>query len=100
LAKFDINSYARRGAQIRISELTDELESIYTAFPDLRSGRPGRRGGRRPQNAVGTTGTGGATTGGATAGRRRRRGMTAAQRKAVSARMKRYWADRRKGKEK
>jgi hypothetical protein len=95
LAKFDINSYARRGAQIRISELTDELESIYMAFPDLRAGRPGRRGGRRPQNAVGTTGTGGAT-----AGRRRRRGMSAAQRKAVSARMKRYWADRRKGKEK
>ena len=92
MAKFDINSYARRGAQIRISELTDELESIYTAFPDLRAGR---RGGRRPQNAVGTTGTGGAT-----AGRRRRRGMSAAQRKAVSARMKRYWADRRKGKEK
>jgi hypothetical protein len=38
------------------------------------------------------------TTAGQTIGRRRRRRMTLAQRKAVSERMRRYWAERRKAK--
>ena len=86
MAKFDINSYARRGAEVRLAELNQELAAIYAAFPDLRSG--GR--GRRKQTA--------ATAAPAPAARRRRKAMSAAQRKAVSARMKRYWADRRKTK--
>jgi hypothetical protein len=45
LAKFDINSYARRGAEARLEELNQELAAIYSAFPDLRPGR-GARGGR------------------------------------------------------
>ena len=110
MAKFDINSYARRGAEVRIAELNQELESIYTAFPDLRSDGRGARRGRRRQNAVSTTAAGrrgprpqntsATATVEAPAARRRRREMTAAQRRAVSARMKRYWAERRKGKEK
>jgi hypothetical protein len=93
LAKFDMNSYARRGAEMRVAELNDELESIFSAFPDLRARRDARRGAGRPQ-AGATVGAGGGAKG------EERRGMSPAQRKAVSARMKRYWADRRKGKEK
>jgi hypothetical protein len=90
LAKFDFNSYARRGAEARLAELNQELAAIYSAFPDLRSGR-GVRGGRRSAAA---------TAAPAPAGRRARKrpAMSAAQRKAVSARMKRYWAERRKAK--
>ena len=91
LAKFDINSYARRGAEVRLAELTQELAAIYSAFPDLRSGR-GARGGRKQAAALA------AASAPAGRGARKRRGMTAAQRKAVSARMKRYWAERRKAK--
>ena len=94
MAKFDINSYARRGAEVRISELTQELESIYSAFPDLRTGGRGRRGRRA---AAATASPGGAAP---VARKRRRRGMSAAQKRAVSLRMKKYWAERRKAKEK
>jgi hypothetical protein len=78
LAKFDLKEYARRGAEARISELTQELAAIYRAFPDLRQGRAAA-----PPR----------TTGGAI---RRRKPMTAAQKREVSRRMKKYWAERRK----
>ena len=71
---------ARLGAEQRIVQLRVEAEEIYRQFPDLRSG------GATP------------ATEGAAPRRRRRRGMSAAQRKAVSARMKKYWAARRAGK--
>jgi hypothetical protein len=78
LAKFDLKEYARRGAEARISELTQELAAIYRAFPGLRRGAaPAPR----------------AETGGAI---RRRKPMTAAQKREVSRRMKKYWAERRK----
>jgi len=78
LAKFDLKEYARRGAEARISELTEELTAIYRAFPDLRRGSAAA-----PPRA-----TGGAI--------RRRKPMTAAQKREVSRRMKKYWAERRK----
>jgi len=87
LAKFDLKEYARRGAEARASELTAELESIYGAFPDLRRGR----GRGRPA----ATGAASATAAPARA-RRRRPPMSAAMKKAVSVRMKKYWAERRK----
>jgi hypothetical protein len=34
----DLKAYARRGAEARIAELTAELNDIYKAFPDLRTG--------------------------------------------------------------
>jgi len=78
LAKFDLKEYARRGAEARVSELTQELADIYRAFPELRRGAaPAPR----------------AATGGAI---RRRKPMTAAQKREVSRRMKKYWAERRK----
>ena len=79
LAKFDLREYARDGARARAEELKAELAKIYRLFPDLR----------------GRTGAGRRATGPARRARRRK-GMTAAQKKAVSLRMKKYWASRRK----
>lgn len=78
---------ARLGAQARIEEIRREEAAIRGAFPDLFGA--GRRRGRSAQS------TASEASGGAGTGRRRRR-MSAAARKAVSERMKRYWADRRK----
>ena len=86
LAKFDLKQYARRGAEARVSELTAELDSIFSAFPDLRRGRG------RGRVAV----SGGIASDGAPRRRRRRKPMSASQKRAVSIRMKKYWADRRK----
>jgi hypothetical protein len=79
LPTFDLKAYARRGAESRIAELHAELNDIYKAFPDLR------RGAIRP--SVVTDGAGGQ--------RRKRKPMSAAQRKAVGQRMKAYWAARK-----
>ena len=76
----DLKAYARRGAEARIAELTAELNDIYRAFPDLRRGST--------HSAPATTGAGGR--------RRGRKPMSAAQKAAVSKRMKKYWATRRK----
>ena len=72
---------ARLGAQARLEELRDEEAAIRSAFPDL-FGR-----GRREQVRNKRVATG-----------RKRRPMSAAARKAVSARMRKYWAERRKSK--
>ena len=80
MAKFDLRGYARDGARARAEELKAELAQIYRLFPDLRG--DGTRGGRRAAG-LGRRG-------------RRRKAMTAAQKKAVSLRMKKYWASRRK----
>jgi hypothetical protein len=73
MAKFDLRAYARQGATSRVAELNAELAAIYRVFPDLRKG------------AVKT----------AAPSKRKRRGMTAAQKAEVSKRMKAYWAARR-----
>jgi len=78
LPTFDLKAYARRGAEARIAELTAELNDIYKAFPDLRRGRSS------PD-----------ASSGAGEGRRKRKPMSAAQRKAVGQRMKAYWAARK-----
>lgn len=81
LSRDQLQRLARLGAQARLEELRREEAAIRQAFPDLFRGRPGRKPGR-------PAGSGG---GG-------RRGMNAAQRRAVSERMKKYWAERRKAK--
>jgi hypothetical protein len=89
---FDLKSYARRGAEVRLRELAEEAKQLLKVFPDLSASFDAdelpvnfilRKGAREQTNAPRV--------------RRRRRQMTAAQRKAVSARMKKYWAERRKG---
>jgi hypothetical protein len=76
-----LRSLARLGAQQRILQLRVEAEEIYRQFPDLRTGSAASTNGDAPR-------------------RRRRRRMSAAQRKAVGARMRKYWAARRKEGEK
>ena len=81
MAKFDVNRYARLGAEARAAELSAELAEIYRAFPGLRGGRGSAAGDAAARS------------------NRQRKPMTAAQKKAVSVRMKKYWASRRKEKE-
>ncbi len=78
LSRSELQRLARLGAKARLEELRSEEAAIRRAFPDLFGGGAGRGAspGRR--------------------GRRRRSTMNAAQRKAVSERMKKYWAARRK----
>jgi hypothetical protein len=76
---------AKRGAEHRYQELKAEIESLVKLFPHLRS----RLGGplSTPVETVKRA-----------LRRRRRRKMTAAARKALSDRMKKFWAARRKAK--
>jgi hypothetical protein len=87
LSPQQLQRLARRGAQAVLDELEREAAAIRRAFPDLFRGR----GRGRARKAGGD--------GAAAAGRpRRRRGMSPAARKAVSERMKKYWAERRRAK--
>ncbi len=80
---------AKLGAQARLEQIELERKAILAAFPDL-SGRTGAKPGAHRLD-------GGKVVAAGKPARRRRR-MTAAQRKAVSERMKKFWADRRKAK--
>jgi len=73
-----LHQWAVTGAEQRLLEIATEAEAIHRAFPELRQ-----------QTAAGAAGS--ARTGRA----RKRAGMSAANRKAVSERMKKYWAARR-----
>ena len=84
-----ISALARRGAEERVNELTTELDTIYKTFPDLR-------GTRSPRQTFGARAESAAASDDAEPARRGRKAMTAAQRRAVSVRMKKYWASRRK----
>ena len=82
MTHLDMKALARKGAESRVAELVSELSLIHSEFPDLvvssplaRATRPARQ--RRTARATG-------------------RRMTAAQKQAVSARMTKYWAARRK----
>src|SRR3954466_6292564 len=79
LAQFDVKALARRGAEARIQELSDELESIYKIFPDLRGQKRARSGTPAASNEPDSA---------PSAKVRKRSPMTAAQRKAVGERMK------------
>ena len=66
--------WARLGAEARLKAIEQERAEILSAFPDLRSGtRPAKAG----------------------APGKRRRTMSAAARRRMSAGMRRYWAKRR-----
>ena len=86
LTRPELERLARLGAQSRLEELRQEEAAIRRAFPDLFG-----RGRGRKAAAV--------TAGVAVVRRRRRNNMSAAARKAVSIRMKKYWAERRKAKD-
>jgi len=71
---------ARLGAQARLDELREEEAAIRAEFPELFG---------RGRKAAGN---------GAAAATSSRRKMSSANRKLVSERMRKYWAERRKAK--
>src|SRR4051794_40908690 len=81
----DMNALARAGAEARLSELQDEIAEIQRAFPGIGNTdtrrTPGRRG--RPTSTPNESSP-------SIVRRRKRRAMSAAQRKAVGERMKKY----------
>ena len=85
LTRDELQRLARLGAKARLEELRQEESAIRGAFPDLF----GRRGRKASSNDMGAP---------ATPRKRRKSNMSAAARKAVSERMKKYWAARRKEK--
>jgi hypothetical protein len=70
LSREELRQLALGGAKARLQELETERRSLMREFPELGSRTP-KQGGRK-------------------------RRMTAAQRKAISKRMKAMWAARRK----
>jgi hypothetical protein len=102
LTSDDLRRLARLGAMRRLEEIRREEAAIRSAFPELfdhaRPSETRRRPGRPAKSlAAPADGQGApAERGGAKAAKRGRRKMTAAQKKAVGERMRKYWAERRK----
>ena len=82
-----VRQWAVKGAEQRLLEIAAEAAAIYQTFPELRE-RGGNQAGKRAVDAAI------APAGGRGRGRSN---MSAAQRKAVSERMRKYWASRRDG---
>ena len=78
-----LKELARMGAERALKELRVEIIAIERTFPELRLSRRRRVVQRSLKRAT-----------------QRTRTWSAAARKAVSQRMKRYWAERRKAKAK
>jgi hypothetical protein len=76
---------ARLGAKARLAELDEERKAIEALLGAKGRGRPS---GRRYSSSGRLSVTANESTG-------RRRRMSATQRRAVSVRMKKYWAGRR-----
>lgn len=76
-----LRELARSGAELALNQLRAEIVAIERTFPELALPK-----GRRALRKSITKATGRART------------MSAAARKAVSRRMKKYWAERRKAK--
>jgi hypothetical protein len=72
-----LRQLARLGAQARLDELREEEAAIRAEFPELFG-----RGRKAAANGAASS----------------RRNMSSANRKAVSERMRKYWAERRKAK--
>jgi hypothetical protein len=79
LSNVRLRQLARAGAENLLNQLRAEIIAIERTFPELAL--PARR--RQARQAV-------------AAATRRGRSMSASARKAVSERMKKYWAERRK----
>jgi hypothetical protein len=78
-----LRDLAKTGAELTLKRLRAEIIALERTFPELALPK-GRRAVRRAVKEA----------------TRRTRRMSAAARKAVSARMKRYWAERRKAQRK
>ena len=82
IADSELRSFALVGARARLGALQAEVASLLATFPELRGGR------------------GAAPVAGAASRKKpgRKRPMSAAEKKVVSERMRKYWAERRAGK--
>jgi hypothetical protein len=78
-----LKELARSGAETALKQLRAEIIAIERTFPELALPATRRAVGRTIKRVE-----------------QRSRQMSAAARKAVSARMKKYWAERRKAKAK
>jgi hypothetical protein len=76
-----LREWARTGADAALKQLRAEIIAIERTFPELALPKTRRTVSRTIEKA-----------------RKRGRAMSAAARKAVSRRMKKYWAERRKAK--
>lgn len=83
-----------------IEELTQLRDTASQLLEDLTGEDAGRSKGANRGRPPGARGATGSTRGEAVSRRAGRRTMSAAQRKAVSQRMRKYWAARRKAKAK
>ena len=92
MSKLDLKTYARAGAGHRLAEIREELAAIFRQFPDLEAPRRAK-GSPFPPNELAALGGRADAVG--PPRRRRRWKMSAAQKKAVGLRMKKYWAERR-----
>ena len=93
MATSDLRSWAVKGAEQRLGEIAEEAKLIFQTFPELR------HRGRGLDLPKASARAGGSVEPPTTVTRRgRRRKMSAAARRSVSARMKKYWAERRKAK--
>jgi hypothetical protein len=84
---------AKRGAEVQFRELVQESKYLIELFPHLRDSYDPDE---LPVSFILAKGARRARRASKTEPRRRRRRMSAAARKAVSVRMKKYWAARRK----
>ena len=83
----DMKALALMGARLRLTQIDAERKALLSAFPSLRATAVmqedvARRRLVTPRQPARATA-------------RRRPKMTAAQKKAVGARMKKYWAERK-----
>lgn len=96
LSKDDMRRFARLGAMRRLEDIRAEEAAIRAAFPELFSGdRPAPRVAKTAKAAASSPA---APEKVAAKKARKRSTMSPAMRKAVSERMKKYWAGRRKAK--
>jgi hypothetical protein len=84
-----ILEYAKRGAELRLQDLIQEAKLLTLSFPHLRDAFDKDE---LPISFIVAKGSGRLTKGNAA----RRSRMSPAARKAVSQRMKKYWAAKRK----
>lgn len=85
LNREQLRQLARLGAAARVQELRREEAAIRALFPEVFTRGPGRKSGAN-------------NAGNGLTPRRGRPKMSAADKRAVSIRMRKYWAQRRKAK--
>lgn len=77
-----LREFAKVGAAVRLAQLRLEMRQIYKAFPSLRFQKSDGGNGMNAASPKVTR-------------RRKRRALTAAEKKAISTRMKKLWAERK-----